>query len=252
MNRIIDNRNKITKDKLTSRFICLELLLYLSFLILDILEIAHSLSNILKYIAIWLCLIFVSLSYRKIKNKNIVLMFLILLFTVTADTFLLFSKHFELGVLAFIIVQILYSRKVKAACKDGCKLYMVEILSITFIWNMLILVLKNEIDLTPIIALAGLYFLLFTGNLIRIWYHAAYQIKNLEDEKIKQQTIILAIGLSLFYLCDINVGLNFLQNGGISLNNFINVLASAAGTLIWFFYLPSQVILTLQVTIYDL
>lgn len=251
MKWMVDNRNMIRKDKLASLFICLELFLYVSFLMLDILQIAHILSNQLKYIAIWLCLIFVGLTYKKIKNKNIILMLIILLFTVTADTFLIFDINFELGVLAFIIVQILYSRKIKATCKDGCKLYMVEILSITFIWNLLILVLKNEIDLTPVIALAGLYFLLFTGNLIRIWYQV-YRIKKIEDEKVKQQTVILTIGLSLFYLCDINVGLNFLQNGGNSLNSFINVLASAAGTLIWFFYLPSQVILTLQATIYDL
>lgn len=251
MKWMIDNQNKIRKDKLTSLFICLELILYLTFLVLDLLQTAHTLSNILKYIAIWLCLIFAGLSYRKIKNKKMVFMHVILLFTVIADTFLLFSKHFEVGVLSFIIVQILYSRKIKAICKDGCKLYMVEILSITFIWNILILVLKNEMDLTPVIALAGLYFLLFTGNLIRIWCQA-FKFRNIEDERVKQQIIIVTIGLTLFYFCDINVGLNFMQNGGDFSLGFMNKLASAAGTLIWFFYLPSQVILTLQAMIYDL
>lgn len=250
MKWIVDLRKKIEKDMLTRRFIRLELFLYLSFLVLDLLQMAHTLSNILKYIAIWLCLIFAGLTYSKVKNKNIVFMLIILLFTVIADTFLLFSNRFDFGILSFIIVQILYSRKIKATCKDGCKLYMVEILSITFIWNILILVLKNEIDLTPVTALAGLYFLLFTGNLIRIWIQVN-KFKSIEDEIVTQQTVILALGLTLFYLCDINVGLKFILNDRDSGFLLTNLLAGAVQNLIWFFYLPSQVVLTLQATISD-
>lgn len=250
MKWIVDIKNMTGKDKLTRRFIRLELFLYLLFLVLDLLQIANTLSNILKYISIWLCLIFFALTYTKIKNNKRALMLGILLFTVIADTFLLFTNRFEYGILSFIIVQILYSRKIKATCMDGCKLYMIEILSVTFIWNILILVLKNEINLTPVIALAGLYFLLFTGNLVRIWIQVNKN-RNIEENIITRQTTMLAIGLTLFYLCDINVGLKFILNDRDSGFALLNLLTSAVQNLIWFFYLPSQVVLTLQARIFD-
>lgn len=240
--------NTLLRDKCIRRFLILELILYIAFLVLDIVQQVSNLSNVLKYIAIWTCLIFVIWNYKTTKEKNLLFMFVILLFTVTSDTFLLFSNQFEIGILSFIIVQVLYSRKIKAICDDGCRLYMIEMLVIVFVWNILILVLKNEKLLSPTIVLASLYFLIFTGNLIRIWVRVKKnRLENTSERKLQSKS--LAIGLTLFYLCDINVGLNFLHQGGIQSIGF-NVLTGVSGILMWFFYLPSQVILTLNGVLY--
>ena len=61
---------------------------------------------------------------------------------------------------------------------------------------------------------------------------------------------LLSIGLLLFALCDINVGLavlNDLYNGGFPEGSFLHSLIHSGVDLAWIFYLPSQTIIPLTI-----
>jgi hypothetical protein len=225
-------------------FVILESILYFSFLFLDSINKISAASTILKFSSITVCLIFVFITYRRNSEKNTLFMLVILCFTVFADIFLLFTRRFEIGILSFIVVQLLYSFKIKKICKDGCKKYMIEVLVVAITWNVIILVLKSKGVLTPTIVIASSYFIIFTTNLIKCW------ILVIKDKKRDIYEISFALGLLLFYLCDINVGLNNLNGMGIQMPKLMEVLARNAGILIWFFYLPSQVVLSINGVLY--
>lgn len=232
------------QDKIVFVFVMLEIILYISFLLLDLLSIASTFSNILKYSSICICLLFVSNRFFVCKSKSAGIMMSILIFTVIADTFLIFCISFEFGVGAFIIVQILYSIKIRCMHQDDCKKYMFEVFGVAFLWNLFILVMKNLNLLTPIVVIASLYFTIFTGNMIRVW------IGIVRDKKRSFYESSFAMGLLFFYLCDINVGLKNISMIESLIPYLNRLLAVNFGFIIWLFYLPSQVILSLHSVIY--
>jgi hypothetical protein len=64
--------------------------------------------------------------------------------------------------------------------------------------------------------------------------------------------ILLCIGLVLFALCDINVGLavlNDLYGGGISEIPWLYKILHSGMDLVWIFYLPSQAVIPLTILI---
>lgn len=234
----------VIKNKTLKYFLIFELILYITFAFLDIFQLSFEISSILKYISIWSCLVFVFLSYLKSKEKSILYMSIILIFTLISDFLLLFTRSYEMGIIFFMIVQVLYSFKIKLICQDSCKFYMVEVLAVTFFWNLIVLLMKHFNLLSPIIVVASWYFVIFTANMIRIW------LKVFQSNKANKKVISFAIGLTLFYLCDINVGLNYLlyiEN----LPRLIVMFANNAGIFIWLFYLPSQIILSVHGVFYS-
>lgn len=234
-----------TENYIIETFVVLEIILYFSFLFLDSLNLYTMISNDIKFVAIVNCFVFVLVWFIRNKEKSILIMLFILCFTVLADVFLLFTQKDEIGIFFFIIVQILYSLKLKSMCKDNCKIYMLEFFAVTFVWNIVILILKSKNDLTPVIVLASSYFVIFTANLIKSWFYVA---------KCKNRTIIeisFVIGLLLFYFCDLNVGLHNIGDIGIELpSRLMEELSRISGILMWFFYLPSQVILSIHCVLY--
>ncbi|WP_099467910.1 hypothetical protein [Konateibacter massiliensis] len=246
MNLLIREKTEKTNEKssmMITGFLVVELLLYLGFLALDLGGKSVHMSNVLKYISIWGCFCFLFCSYLIWKDREIFFMSVVLLFTVTADTFLLFTNRFEIGVFFFILVQVLYSRRIKRMCGDGCRKYMAEALGVVFFWNIMIVLLKNESYLTPVIAITGLYFAIFTGNMLRIWIQA------IREKKERGEILGFVIGLTLFYLCDICVGLNYLHTTGAGLG-ILKAIAAHAWIFMWIFYLPAQVILSIHGVIY--
>ena len=83
----------------TKNFLIIQFLIYISFIVLDILKID---STYIKYAGIILCLIYAI--YNKKKNRTIAMCF-----TLIADFFLLIlNDHYEIGLISFIIVQLTY------------------------------------------------------------------------------------------------------------------------------------------------
>lgn len=134
---------------------------------------------------------------------------LALTLTAAADLFLLvLGKYLELGVALFLAVQGLYTRRI---ARDSRLTLCLRVLLPLAAW-----VLLWCLDLfTPLNLLAAVYFPQLLCNMALAW----------------SKDRVLALGLTLFVGCDICVGL---WN-----------LFGVAGTGMWAFYLPSQVLIAL-------
>lgn len=135
---------------------------------------------------------------------------LALLLTALADLFLLvLGKYLELGVVLFIAVQALYARHIgRDTRKTICLRTLLVLGSWTVLWRLRMLTFLN--------LLAAVYFPQLLCNMALAW----------------RRDRVLALGLTLFVGCDICVGL---WN-----------LFGVAGTGMWAFYLPSQVLIALH------
>ncbi|WP_164880693.1 lysoplasmalogenase family protein [Clostridium manihotivorum] len=155
-------------------------------------------------------------------------------FTSIADFFLIIKNYYTLGVLFFILVQVTYIIRHSRKKFFNSKYIMVDILVFAALITTAILFKPDCIDNSLyIIALIYGYFLL--NSLIIAW-------STLSKEFYKKvSSFMIAIGMTLFFLCDINVGLyQFLvlcyDTPSLEIIYF----------LVWFFYLPSQLLLSLS------
>lgn len=188
-------------------FIIIESILYISFLILDLIKIN---TTYIKYAGIILCLIYALYNKKKYQTISFI-------FTAIADYFLLvILSHYEIGLLSFIIVQLVYFYFLGNINKAYFNMFL-YIRGMVIIIGTLLLMIFNSMSLINELVL--IYFSNLVFNTIEAWL-------------IGKKT--LAIGLSLFVCCDICVGL---------FN--INSANSIALYLSWFFYLPSQVLIGL-------
>ena len=157
-------------------FITLEILIYITFMTLDILKIDFH-QDYLKYLGVVLCLVYASL-----EAKNIFLV------TLIADYFLLIrDDHYITGVIIFIVVQVLYFFYLRK------------------------LNIKNYYPLRMILCLIGLIAVSFIMpsplNYLTIVYFSQLLCSSIEVTLNKKHNL-LALGLCLFVCCDICVGLH--------------------------------------------
>ncbi len=192
-------------------YLVIQLFIYIIFIYLDINKQA---SYLIKYLGIIINFLYALILY--INNKKYDLLFLVaLLFTAIADYFLLVtSNHYTIGVIFFCLVQTIYGHKLTSIKSF---IYRITI----FISTTLILPLFNvEQSLLNICSI----------------YSFTNLSANLYCSIIKKDTMF-SIGLLLFWLCDLNVGIY---------NIPINSLYKLSAYLMWIFYFPSQVIITLK------
>ena len=188
-------------------FVIIEFIIYISFIILDLLKID---SSYIKYIGIIFCLI------NNVLNKNLIIS-LASLFTLCADYFLLLKNdNYEIGLLFFIIVQLLYLLFIRS--KKINPLYIFRF--IFSILGILILYCVNY---------------MFFLNILVVFYFINLLFNAISSFNNKSK--IFSIGLFLFVCCDICVGLHNILNYS-TLYNFISFM-------MWVFYLPSQVLISL-------
>lgn len=214
-----------------SVFILLEIALYLSFLFIDKgIFVTRIESSTLKYVGISLCLAF-SL-YCLIRKRKMANCFIpiALVFTLISDYFLLFNTNQNLyvyGLITFIITQLIYFAFILYLRKS--KLELLTNLLVRFLLTIAALVVAfylNYSDVLTIIALA--YFVELLSNFL----YSTFLIK------LDKEYLIFSLGLLLFIGCDINVGLN-------NVHLFEGIDYSLVFFLMWVFYLPSQVLLSL-------
>lgn len=189
-------------------FLLIEVLIYLLFIIFDLLKIS---STYIKYFGIILCFIYTICNHKKFQS-------LAMAFTLIADFFLLvLNDYYEVGVLSFVVVQIIYLIFIKNINnKNFSKFLLARIL--LMIIGFVILFITNNISLL---------------NVLVIIYFSNLLLNTFQSYTIKNNT--LAVGLTLFVCCDICVGLH-------------NILPqdTIATFLMWVFYLPSQVLIVLS------
>lgn len=215
-----------------SLFLILEILIYLSFLLLDknvnFIEID---SSYFKYAGIILCLVF-SL-YSLIRKRSLEAIFIpcALVFTLISDCFLLLNPDPELfiyGLVTFIITQLIYflflSFKNKSLFEFILNIVIRLILTLVAIVVAVSLGYKDALTL-----LALSYFVELLANFV-------YSFSLI---KLGKKYLIFSAGLLLFIGCDISVGLN-------NVHLFDVIDYSLVNYMMWVFYLPSQVLLSIS------
>lgn len=248
-------------------FILVQAVLYLVFLRLDLTGDNISLSSKIKFTMIILCFCYALLfvkspsksffhdkeeGYYKRAHTSSILFKGALFFTVISDLFLLILNFNFLGVLTFIIVQQLYGlyldiigeqEKEKRATYQIYN-FLIRISIQVFLSLSIIFILhQNGMVSDKILTITIFYFLSIITNVIRAVREACRG--NLHPNKNKSN-ILFAIGMLLFLLCDINVGLfNLADFISVSKDKY-ELLYSVSSILMWTFYAPSQVLITLS------
>lgn len=153
------------------------------------------------------------------KNKDNIYSLFALIFTLVSDTFLIFDINKIIAMISFCIVQILYMLKIKMILsKNKFNYYDIIRISLITIAIIILTIIYKDI----LISITTFYFIMLIFNLF-------------ESVPLIKKNWLIPIGLLLFILCDIFVSLDFLN---VNLNISFNI--------IWFFYTPSQVFLTLS------
>ena len=203
---------------LTLGFLSAEFYLYLSFLRLDLLD-QNSTSTPLKYTGTLLCLAF-SVLCALLGGDRLVPFALLL--TCAADWFLLIQNdHLPLGVTLFLCVQGLYFLRLHRA---GGSLRLLWLrLALAVVLTAAPLLIPGMA--TPLNLLAMLYFSQLLSNTVLAW--------------ILPPLRQFALGLTLFVGCDVCVGL-------FNAFSLPPALFAAVAVGMWFFYLPSQVLIALS------
>ena len=218
MKRLIENRSA-----------CVLLVLlaaaYLSFLAADLLFAGFGrFSVLLKYLSILLCLVTAILLNRGAWNKRDSALLLSALFlTCVSDFFLLLLNWPVPGLLAFCIVHLVYIRRYRPSAFFPAAAIVALVMAGCLAAEFLIggFPLKYALSCLYGVLLLAVTIFGFTAPLPRANLH------------------LVIAGMALFLLCDIHVAL-------------FNILAASdpyypfASFLMWFFYLPSQVLLALS------
>jgi hypothetical protein len=186
------------------------------------------------YLAIVFVALFALLTLLGATDKRLHLIRLGIAFTLVADYFLVIADDSELeGVLAFIVVQIFYAvylfvreerRRVKNISLAVRGALMLGLVVVAFI------VLGEDTD--PLAIASVIYY----GNLVISCVFAFL---------LGRRERIFAIGLLLFAMCDIWIGLEVLFSSYLD-SNLMNFVYNANYNLPWVFYQPSQLMIGLS------
>lgn len=193
--------------------------LWLGFLTLDLTGLCDS--RWVKFFAICLCCATALLGTKTTDGK---LVAVAMCFTVAADWFLLVrDDHYLVGIGLFIIVQFIYAYR----------LYRFHGKIFPRWW----LIARADITLLFLFA-GGIIFTFLRGLslfvLLPFFYFSNLCINTAEAFALKKRTF--AWGLLLFVCCDICVGVY----------NLLGILPALTAPGMWFFYLPSQVLIVLS------
>ncbi len=207
------------KHHLIIPFLTAEAALYVLFMTMDL--IGRGFSTVpLKYAGILICLL---LAFWYALHGGDKLVPFALLFTAAADSFLLvLDRFYALGIFIFLFAQATYL--IRLRLKTGrawisLRLGVPLLIALVFYWLDL---------LSPLNLLVALYFSQLLINTFLAW--------SLPGRRWR----LFALGLSLFVLCDLCVGIH--NTYGM----FPSQLYHFSSYGMWLFYLPSQVLITLS------
>ena len=180
------------------------------------------------------CFLF-SLVYFIIKRNSNTLIFVIaFLFTILADTnLLILDDNYELGILAFIIVQFAYFWYIlkNMYTKDNYS-YLIAIRLITIVIGVIAsLIVQTDKLLVCLV-------IIYISNLV---------INLIISIIPRKRNLLFSLGLFLFLLCDICVGCyNIGDIIDISNTSLFYKIANLPFNIAWLFYHPSQVLLAIS------
>jgi hypothetical protein len=161
-------------------------------------------------------------------------------FTVLSDLFLLVLDIQLLGILTFILVQIFYGLRISIVKKhDLVKEFTTRIIIQAVLTLFIAFILKQiNVLINPLLVATIFYFIyILTNTILAIMAVAT-------SAKYKRPSMkLFTIGMVLFLLCDINVGLFNMASFITMPENIYVVVYSLSSILMWTFYAPSQVLL---------
>lgn len=213
-------------------FILIHSILYLFIYAFKI--ITGKAETIADYIVVISCFLF-SLGYFIIKrNSNSLIFIIAFLFTILADTnLLILDDNYELGILAFIIVQFAYFWYIlkNMYTKDNYS-YLIAIRLITIVIGVIAsLIVQTDKLLVCLV-------IIYISNLV---------INLIISIIPRKRNLLFSLGLFLFLLCDMCVGCyNIGDIIDISNTSLFYKIANLPFNIAWLFYHPSQVLLAIS------
>lgn len=196
------------------------IVIYVTFLSLDIFFPDFWGSALIKYIGIFLCIVYANQKYH-----NDYTLQLALLFTFLADTILVWTPYALAGVYVFCFAQFMHLTRLTKLPQISLCIYAGG-LSLFFA-----LCIANGMD--PIYAVATVYGLQLICNLVM-------SIKNWRANSKHFRTRCAFYGFVAFLCCDICVALRFMALDGALPGELIPTVSF----LVWVFYYPSQVLIS--------
>lgn len=195
-------------------FILTELIIYATYLVLDITGSMPPISSLLKFFSICLCFFVVDTHVWDIKR--------IMALTVVADFFLVLTDFYSIGIFFFLLVQMNYYRFLTRG--DGFPLqHFATMICTGSVMSVLINFFVIPIDINTFLAVT--YFSTLVLNAF-----IAIRLSPIYNEYR-----YIAICLCLILCCDIHVAVTNVFSSGIWYS--FGLIA------MWLFYLPSQVII---------
>lgn len=239
---------------LTVFYILTEGIIYVSFMTGDFNgSLKLTTTTLLKYISVLLCFVYSVIVFTLFREKDTIVLAAAFCFTCISDYFLLFTESFTFGMLSFSVVQLIYLLRLwYLDINKGKRTVLFYRLILNFIiWVGVLSILKllgilsgnTEISERLLLYVASFYFVTIFHNVIRSF---AYM-----NHYKSSKSIIFALGMLLFILCDINVGI-YNMEGFIAINQEVfHKLYSFAEIAMWMFYLPAQVCIALSGSIME-
>ena len=241
------------ETKITGLFLAIQGLLYGSFLALDFTGGSVRLSTRIKYTVIILCFFYTILNHKSIYKKKQLCLRIAFIFTLIADYFLLLQDHhYFYGVLSFLFAQQTYGIKLdleelpdNAAVKRNLTLRILCRIAIqlTIAGGIGVLLDYTGIVMDRLLFVSLFYFISFLTNIYRSLGIARKYPKN-------RSNLLFAIGMVLFLLCDLNVGLYNLSDFIPLTAKLDKMIYSFSSIFMWVFYAPSQVLIALSIIDY--
>lgn len=234
-------------NRLSKIIVCSLGILYLAFLALDIFGGPVIVSSIIKFTSIVLCFVLTvirTLCYQAIADR--ILLNIAFVFTVIADVFLLFTTKFQYGVIAFCIVQLIYfyrmfslsryslrmeNRVHRSRHEKGFLNFFLHLATRVFVSAVVIVVLQLNGFVLDLLLFASVFYIVnFVGNLI--FLILLYPKKHYMNGQIRYG--LFCLGMVLFFLCDIQVGLYNLPMYLSNKSKVLDILVQIAGVGMWF------------------
>ena len=223
---------KMVRKNLPIVFVTIELLLYFIILFFDVNHL-----EIYCYLTIVMAFLF-STFYLQENRYNFICM-IAFIFTLISDFFLVVNGKPEykgIAMTSFLIVQIMYATYIYLTIENKKGLIIGLSLRLVLTTGMLFttfIVLKNSCDYLAIVSI--IYFVNLICNII----DCVINIKKM---------YLLLIALVLFMLCDVVTGLSVADGMyfAIPSTSLISKVIYSPFNFIWFFYVPSQVLIALN------
>ncbi len=219
------------KNIIFAVFVAVEIIIYIIF---NVLAAIHPGDPVyIKYAGIVLCLVVSAVMIWFYRDRDAIVLTCAFFFTVVSDMFLLvLNDLLEAGVGTFIIVQCIYLYRLYA---DRLKKIWITLTARAAVFVVVIGLLAGLSHVNLLIAEVSIYIVMLVANCVDAFLLSRRGIKN----------ILFAVGLVLLLCCDVCIGL---YNGSMIGIDLPARTADIIQSLIWIFYMPSQVLIALTVS----